>query len=243
MKPMNMIPSARKLVNVLVAVALVGTTEAFAYQLLDAVEGKPIHASIALNEPSRIAVEGAKIRRILKVDGEFTEAKDEDTGAAFITPSTPKPINIFVLDDRNHTYQLLLQPKDTPSENIVLRDRQSGSGRLPSIEKSGTNFHRLIKNMVLAMATGERPAGIDVAEVFQEIPIWNEARLILHNVYRGRSMVGERYTLTNISRSTMVLQEQELKRKGVIAISIENMNLAPGESTNVYVVREKNDHE
>lgn len=243
MKPTNMIHLAQKLTNAVLLSALLATSSASAYQLKDADEGIPVHGFLSLNEPSRIAVDGAKIRRVLKVDGEFTDAKDEETGAVFITPTTPKPLNIFVLDDQNHTYQLLLQPKDVPSENIVIRDRKSGSGRSAAIEKKTTNYHRLIKNMVLALATDDRPAGIDIADVFQEVPIWNEARLVLHNIYRGRSMAGERYSLTNISNAPMVLQEQEFSRKGVLAVSIENMNLAPGESTNVYVVREKSDHE
>ena len=36
----------------------------------------------------------------------------------------------------------------------------------------------------------------------------------------------------------MVIHEQELYQAGVLAVSVENMNLKPSESSNVFVIRE-----
>jgi conjugal transfer pilus assembly protein TraK len=49
--------------------------------------------------------------------------------------------------------------------------------------------------------------------------------------------VGEKFKLTNTGKSVIRLVEQELYRKGVVAVAIENMQLEAGQSTNIYVVR------
>ena len=70
--------------------------------------------------------------------------------------------------------------------------------------------------------------------------LWTEARFSLVRLFEGRGLVGERYLLTNVSDQNMVLAEQEFDREngGVLAVSIENHNLRPGETTTVYVIRQ-----
>jgi conjugal transfer pilus assembly protein TraK len=55
-------------------------------------------------------------------------------------------------------------------------------------------------------------------------------------------LIGEKYLLTNISNEPMVLAEQEFDREqgDVVGVSIESHNLRPGESTNVFVLRQRN---
>jgi conjugal transfer pilus assembly protein TraK len=59
--------------------------------------------------------------------------------------------------------------------------------------------------------------------------------------YEGRGLVGEKYLLQNISPTLMVLAEQEFDREGaqVMGVAIENHNLQPGETTNVFVIRQE----
>ena len=56
----------------------------------------------------------------------------------------------------------------------------------------------------------------------------------------GQGLAGEKYLLTNVSKEPLVLSEEEFDRKrgDVVAVSIETHNLAPGESTNVFVIRD-----
>lgn len=217
---------------------------AHALQVLDASDDKPLVANISLREMSRIAIDKGRVRKLPMTEGELIVEKDEENGQVFVRPASEeatKPINVFVIDDRGRTYVLLLQPADIPAENIIIRDRSTKSEK-SSIEKSGS-YQRSIKNMVLAMATDASPSGVEVREMRQEIPLWQEAKLLLQRIYIGRSVVGEKFILTNVSGKPMVIAEPELSRRGAISVSVENMNLAPGESTNVFVVREKKDNE
>ena len=71
----------------------------------------------------------------------------------------------------------------------------------------------------------------------QEMALWEGTRFVLTAQYSDRSLIGEKYRLTNISKNQIRIVEQELYRQGVIAVAIENMQLDPRQSTNIYVIR------
>ena len=98
---------------------------------------------------------------------------------------------------------------------------------------------RAMKVLLVAMASDRVPADIRVEETNRLVPLWNEVRFSLMRTYEGRSLVGEKYLLTNISKQAMVLAEQEFDRAdgGVVGVAIDNLNLRPGDSTSVYVIR------
>ena len=85
-------------------------------------------------------------------------------------------------------------------------------------------------------------ADLRIEEVNRPVQLWTESRFTLLRVYEGRSLVGEKYLLTNISNEPMVLAEQEFDREqgDVLGVSIETHNLRPGDSTNVFVIRQRN---
>ena len=93
--------------------------------------------------------------------------------------------------------------------------------------------------MLVAMASDRVPSDLRVTEFNAARALWAEAQFTLVKLYEGRGLIGEKYALTNISNSTMVLAEQEFDREdgGVAAVAIDNLNLRPGESTLVYVIR------
>ena len=99
---------------------------------------------------------------------------------------------------------------------------------------------RAIKGMLSAIASERTPADVRVEDVLRPMQLWQEAKFVLTRLYEGRGFIGERYQLTNVSAATMVLAEQEFDREGqgVVGVSIENLNLRPGETTAVYVIRQ-----
>jgi conjugal transfer pilus assembly protein TraK len=105
------------------------------------------------------------------------------------------------------------------------------------------NHVRAMKAMLVAMASDRLPADIRVDEVGQPVQLWAEAKFSLMRRYEGRSLVGEKYLLQNLGNAVMVLAEQEFDRPDskpggqVLGVAVENHNLRPGESTNVFVIR------
>ena len=178
--------------------------------------------------------------------GELVLEYDKDKGEVYIRPvgKSSKPINLFV-SSTQATYTLLLHRSDTPADTIVIRDP---SARLlkpdntnPSPSGTSANHIRAMKALLVAMASDRVPPDVRVEEVNRLVPLWLEARLSLMRRYEGRGLVGEKYLLQNISPTLMVLAEQEFDREGaqVMGVAIENHNLQPGETTNVFVIRQE----
>lgn len=183
---------------------------------------------------------------LINPTGELVLECDKDKGEVYIRPvgKSSKPINLFV-SSTQATYTLLLHRSDTPADTIVIRDP---SARLlkpdntsPSPSGPSANHIRAMKALLVAMASDRVPPDVRVEEVNRLLPLWLEARLSLMRRYEGRGLVGEKYLLQNISPTLMVLAEQEFDREGaqVMGVAIENHNLQPGETTNVFVIRQE----
>lgn len=178
--------------------------------------------------------------------GEIVLECDRDKGEIYVRPtgSSTKPINLFI-SSASATYTLLLRRSDTPSDTIVIRDKTSrrpAAGLPPGRQGTlgpSSNHIRAMKALLVTMASDRVAPDISVEEVNRPIQLWNEARLSLIRTYEGRGLVGEKYLLTNISAEIMVLAEQEFDRPdgAVLGVAIENLNLRPGDSTGVYVIR------
>lgn len=177
--------------------------------------------------------------------GEVVIECDSDKGEIYVRPvgDSGKPVNLFV-SSQHATYTLLLRRADTPADTIVIRDRtarpprtDAGAG-LPTAR--APQHVRALKSMLVAMAADRVPTDVRVEEVNRPLQLWQEVRFALVRLFEGRGLVGELYVLTNVSGADLVLAEQEFDRDhdAVLAVSIENHNLRPGESTTVYVIRQ-----
>lgn len=183
---------------------------------------------------------------VVNPSGEIVLECDRDKGEIYVRPvgNAAKPVNLFV-STAGATYTLLLRRADVPADTIVIRDktpRQLKSDAAASMQGPAgrTAGHvRALKTMLVAMASDRVPPDIRVDEVNRPKPLWAEARLTLMRLYEGRGLIGEKYLLTNVSDAPMVLAEQEFDRAdgNVVAISIENLNLRPGDSTSIYIIR------
>lgn len=133
--------------------ALVLTSpSAHALQLVDAHDGETVQARIALNEPTRLRIDGAHITNVvgniyssncggsapvaspgtapgpaplpINLLGEIAIECDKDRGEIYLRPmgKAKKPINLFV-SSAQATYTLILERSDVPADTIVIRDK------------------------------------------------------------------------------------------------------------------------
>jgi conjugal transfer pilus assembly protein TraK len=210
-----------------------------AQQVLRMKDGETQSAKISAKEVSRVAIEGARVRSIVGARGEYDVQVDKDIGQVFIRPmvASPAPINMFVTDDSGHTFGLVLVAEDIPAESIVIAGRAEPGGSAQAALSQP--YPDMIKDLVRAMALNEAQVnGCEVNEHGRKVPIWNEVELSLERTWECDGIVGERYTLVNITAGELRLAEQEFLRRGVLAIALDNAALAPRQSTGVYVVRE-----
>ena len=182
--------------------------------------------------------------------GEIVLECDRDKGEIYVRPfgDSAKPINLFV-SSANATYTLLLRRSDTPADTIVIRDKAplqlSAAASTQGSLGPSANHIRALKALLAAMASDRVPADLRVEEVNRPVQLWAEVKFSLMRRYEGRGLLGEKYLLQNVSNTVMVLAEQEFDREdgqgggvaGVAGVAIENHNLKPGETTNVFVIR------
>ena len=219
---------------------------AHALQIVDAQDGQTALAKLSRKEVTRIAFEHGRVRKVTGSAGEFVLEKDDDKGQIFIRPTdaqSTKPINLFLTSERG-TVALLLQPVDTPSDSIVIReasDPRERSSAPTRLEASGRHV-RTLKNLLLQLADDALPEDMQALELARDITLWPGTRLTLQRVLLGTGVVGEKYQLTNTGHTTMEVAETALFKSGVMAVSVEQPSLRPGETTNLFVIRErKND--
>ena len=224
----------------LLLLALAASRPALALQVVDARDGETALAKISRKEVTRIAIDRGRIRKVTGNAGEFVLEKDDEKGQVFIRPVSPdstKPINIFVSSERS-TIGLLLQPVDTPSDAIVIREARDTPAGPARIERSSRHV-RTMKNLLLAMAGDALPDDMEVREPGRELALWSGARLTLQRQWLGAGMVGEKYQLVNTGTSALELAERDLFKQSVMAVSIEQSSLRPGEATQLFVIRER----
>lgn len=163
---------------------------------------------------------------------------DGSTGEVYLRPTDPsRTVNLFLTTDSGKTYTLLLQPADIPATNIVIKElaRPEASANT----KTSADFRRYVRDIIVGMAKDNQLLGMDLQEVGAKVPLWTNTVFVLEKKYKGQDYIGEKYTLTNKSGRSMVLSESEFYRDGIIAVSVEKMQLANDATTNVFVVRRR----
>ncbi len=213
---------------------------ALALQIIDARDGETVLAKVSRQEVTRIAFERARIRRITGNSGDIVLEKDDEQGHVFIRPtdaSSTKPINLF-LSTEKATVALLLQPVDMPSDAIVIRQPPAASDS-PSRIETASRHVRMVKNLLLALAQDALPEDMEVRETSRELFVWPDTRFVLQRSLVGSGVVAEKFQLTNLASTRLDLSESDLFKRGVMGISIERASLGSGESTSVFVIRER----
>ena len=221
--------------RILSALLLLASLDAGAAQVLQGRPDDTLAAGLSRSEPTLIRVEGHRIRRVFGAEGDFDVKADKDAGTAFVKPTTDKPaFSAYVADDAGRTWKLLLSLTDGPADSIVIKGRGGESADKRPGKDSTRNLE--IKRVVLALdADGE--TNMESRTANELVPLWKEAIFVLVKIVQG-PLKGEKYHLSNTSDKPMVIDERELYRRGVVAVSVEKSELNPAATTAVYVISE-----
>lgn len=237
-------PKNTKAAATLAIVLATATHQVSAVQIVEGGDGSTIYAKLSKKEMTRLSLEHGRIASLRVKEGELGVDPDDETGQLFLSvpANANKPINGFLTTDAGNTYTLVLQIVDTPADSIIIKQPKSRQAPERNDFKS-TSYDKAVKRLVTAMANDELPDDMQVKQIGQRIDLWQEAAMTLEVQYTAGGMVGERYLVANVSKEAMVLDEREFYRKGVSVIALDQLNLAPGASARLYVIREKNQNE
>lgn len=205
-------------------------------------DGDTIAVKMSSRELTRITVHGeGRLEKVWGSVGVLEIQPDKERGEIFIRPlpGAPNSVSFFVRDDMGATYTIVAQQYDVPSETIILKPASPRKTVGRGAEYRSTPLVERVKRLIKGMALGNDVAGYVYEDVEQKVPLWAETKIVLRRLYTGQDLLGEVYTVENVSDSEMTFHEREFLDFGdrVQAVSLEHLKLAKGETTFLYVVR------
>lgn len=189
--------------------------------------------SVSADGPNRVAVADRKIVNAIYDQTLLEVQTDEITGQIFVFPRTKAPVALFLTTDRNETHSLTLVPDARMSQEIILGSRsikEPESYKRPSTSlpvETASNIDTTLKNLIVALARNELPVSMTATNRCGD----NCLRRFI-----GEEISGEVLVYKNKTSSHIALSERLFYEAGILAVAIENTELAAGQSTRVYRV-------
>lgn len=189
--------------------------------------------SVSADGPNRVAVADRKIVNAIYDQTLLEVQTDEITGQIFVFPRTKAPVALFLTTDRNETHSLTLVPDARMSQEIILGSRsikEPESYKRPSTSlpvETASDIDTTLKNLIVALARNELPVSMTAT---------NRCGDNCLRRFVGEEISGEVLVYKNKTSSPMTLTERLFYEAGILAVAIENTELAAGQSTRVYRV-------
>lgn len=218
---------------------LMAALPAWALQVIPVREGETLFAKIAADDLTRIALSEGRIQSWHTLKGRLAIDKNTRSGQIYVRPlDRGEPVSLFLTSEAGATYALTLQPVDMPAESLILKDPARRVAKPSTVEQADSR-QRMVKSLALMMAADTLPADMEVRERGETLRLWQGSRFVHLRSWLGTAVVADLFQLTNTGNAELRVAEAELFRPGVLAVGVENHALNPGESTRVFVIRQR----
>jgi len=211
--------------------------------VLELDDGGSAMVPVSLHDLTRIAMtDGGAIAKVWGRNTQVMVQPDTEAGEVFIRPlSGSRPFSLYVRDRAGATYTLLAVPKDVPADTVFIRAAAPARRPVTGAHAPGPYLEAL-QLWMRALARGTAPPGSSMQTLHAPVRWWPGVEVVLLQRADDRTWYGERYRLKNVSTQPLQLREPVLSRfvAGVRALALRRHVLAPGEHTELYLVR---DHE
>jgi type-F conjugative transfer system secretin TraK len=234
-------------IKILAGLLAIYSLSVSAEQIFQAKTGQTIAATISSKDMTRIMVSGYRVSKAFTASP-ITIKKDQATGQLYVIPSGGETgtFSIFITDSIGDTFNLLLTPSrhKTGDSIVIMPDKESilrveNNKALNS--KMSSSYERTIMNLIQIMYLGMREddgIGYQVSNSAVEVPLWKKMKVVLRTTYSNQNLNGYIFEITNEGADSVLLNESEFYKSGVLAVAIDSPSLAVGQSTKVYVVQE-----
>lgn len=208
----------------------------YALNIINFTDGGSTFVELSLKNLNLIKFPSSGIRVYTSSKSIDIKVDEGNVFVKFLEDVLTVPQEVFFIIPSGEVFSMILIPKEIPSQTIVVRLPKEDISDALSWETSHSYIAGL-KELIKAMYEGKPPKGFSVKEANEERPLWKEIRVILKQIYRGATLQGEVYELTNITREPVRFLEKEFYEKGVLAVSLDRHELKPGEKTELYLVK------
>jgi len=184
-----------------------------ALQTKSVLENQKVNAEVGVNELNRIVIDNDRIMQAFGVAGKFT-----------------------IETEKGHTIDLELTSSQITPQTILLKLnalRKTGS----QIQHTSSNQNQVIELMI-AMAGGKSQKGFTTEYAQTTIKNRKDLKVQLIAKYLGSDLVGEIYTLTNLTAQPLIVNEKDfLLEPTILAIALETKELPIKVSVKLFIVK------
>ena len=187
----------------------------------------PIVMRAAVGKAVEIEME-AGVADLVRSGDPATIKVEHTSGHLFVTPLSPDPAELTVIDTRGHSHRISYVFGDGVDDKVVVRD-DTGPGEVPGQEDAAMALMQdLIRGRVPARATEQR----------SDTVMFDNGRVRVRSVLidelprvRGYVTVVE-----NLTRAPLVVPVQQVTLPGLVAVASQKDILGPGEACRLYMV-------
>jgi conjugal transfer pilus assembly protein TraK len=231
--------------SILLAFLAVGlASPVWAEQRYPVSDNGEVSCQLSLRDITRISAVGDAFvtdikRSASNSSAEYSVANEESRGDLYL--SFPDGANVtrvsfFAITRKNFVYKFDCAVQDVPAQQIFIENALAAEDTEKPAVESG--WERLLA-IGTAMAEGRPYPGFVVSAVPMEPRFFGGLKLQVRTVYEGADLVGKIVDISNISKSAVVLREEELKPPGTVWFSVSAMQIEPGQSVVEYVLTRK----
>lgn len=212
----------------------------FALQTKTVANNTSVTVKVSATQLTKIVVDDDWITDLYLSDGQIQSQIDNETGELFLLPQSKLSKHAFTLmvrTSQGHSYTLLAMPVDTPAETVLLLPAGSGNKKAARWENA-SNYQNLLVRLLKNMVEGSQPDGYKVIHLetkekdYQKLG--NIAYLKPLTLYKGKQLRGDVYEVINRTGETIHLSEREFYQVNDRAIALQDLSVAPHQSTLLY---------
>ena len=201
-----------------------------------------IHAKISYQNLNRIKIKNDAIDSIAGIDSAFHFEKNDKTGEIFIRPTEDNgydPISLSVVMVSGKTQDLVLEVVDGEANTIELVAEKEEYPRidLPAMDEeiSGNNYEESICAVMKKLIT--LPKNCPEIEVKAMDRSYAHLTASLEEAYRIDGYIALKYRITTSLNKISRLDERMFSRKGDICLYLSSLEIHPGVSVSLYILR------
>jgi len=193
-------------------------------------------ASITLgsDDYNRVFVQGSRILQVRGDANAYSIETDNVFGQVYIKPNNLKPFEIYVTTETGQTYALSVHVISGKRQDVGLDTERTKAAMF----ESNTPYQQALVTLLRAMGNGEPLDGFNVIHVKgNAVSLGNVATMTKVGAYEGDSLMGEIYTLQNLSSQTLTIKPEQLYRDKTAAVAMQSESIAPKSSVRVFIVQ------
>jgi len=173
-----------------------------AMQVKTVKDNEVVHATISIHDMTRIFIDNDRIKEVKGLKGQYILSNDDQKGDVYIRPTNKNiPINLYVLTEKNKTYQLKLRPQEQQSESIML---MTSFAKHTQLAKKNIPFEHQLIHVIKNMDSGNSSLveRINTAAEYYKL---DSANVLLKEVHLEEYLRGEVYHVFNKNKYPLAI--------------------------------------